>query len=168
MKILVLGYSGAGKSTFAKKLQLHYEIPLLYLDTIHFEANWVERSDENMENDMKRFMSHNESWIIEGNYRKVCKDRYDLADQIFIFKRQRLVCLYGVVKRRIKHHKTPRESIATGCKEKLDLSFLLWVLFTGRTRKRRAYFDLIEKKYSNKVKIFKYKHQIKRYLKDIK
>lgn len=40
MKIAIIGYSGSGKSTLAKKLSEIYNCPLLYLDTIQFEANW--------------------------------------------------------------------------------------------------------------------------------
>lgn len=46
MKIAILGYSGSGKSTLAKYLADYYKIPLLYLDTVQFEANWKERNRE--------------------------------------------------------------------------------------------------------------------------
>lgn len=163
MKIVILGYSGAGKSTFAKQLNQHYQIPLLYLDTIHFSSGWVERPDEDMERDLYEFM-HNESWIIEGNYRRLAKERYDQADHIFIFKMNRIACLYGVIKRRIKYHRKQRESIADGCQEKIDFSFFMWVIFTGRTKRRRQFFKSIENTHKDKVIIFKNRRQMKRYL----
>ncbi|MGE4320555.1 MAG: DNA topology modulation protein FlaR [Acholeplasmataceae bacterium] len=167
MKILVLGYSGAGKSTFAKKLHQHYNIPVIYLDTIHFKANWVEREDEDMAHDLRAFMSKNDSWVIEGNYRRIVPERHELADQIFIFKLSRLACLYGIIKRRIKYRKTQRESSAIGCKEKIDFSFFMWTILTGRTKKRRTFFKLIEEKRKDSVIVFKNRHQINTYLKNI-
>jgi len=166
MKIVILGYSGAGKSTFAKKLHLHYDIPVLYLDTVHFAANWVERNDYDMETDMRQFMKQ-DAWILEGNYRRLCPNRYQEADQIFVFKMNRFLCIYHVIQRRIKYRHHQRESIAKGCKEKIDFSFFMWVLFTGRTKRRRKFFKTIENTYQDKVKIFKHRKQMKRYLREI-
>jgi adenylate kinase family enzyme len=39
----ILGYSGSGKSTLAKQLGIRLNIPVLYLDTVQFEANWTQR-----------------------------------------------------------------------------------------------------------------------------
>jgi len=166
MKIVILGYSGAGKSTFAKHLNKHYQIPVLYLDTIHFAPNWVERPDDVMEADMKAFMDQ-EHWILEGNYRRLCKNRYEDADQIFIFKMNRFYCLYQVIKRRIKYRHKHRESMAKGCKEKIDFSFFMWVLFTGRTKKRRSFFKSIESKHQSKIIIFRKRKEVKAYLQQI-
>ncbi len=46
MKVSVIGYSGSGKSTVAKKISGIYNIPLLYLDTVRFMPNWVERPED--------------------------------------------------------------------------------------------------------------------------
>lgn len=43
MKIAILGYSGSGKSTQARQLANDYKMPVLFLDTVHFLPNWVER-----------------------------------------------------------------------------------------------------------------------------
>ena len=43
MRIAIIGYSGAGKSTLARTLGERYGIPVLFLDTVQFTANWAER-----------------------------------------------------------------------------------------------------------------------------
>ena len=43
MRIAIIGYSGSGKSTLAAFLGSRFGIPVLYLDTVQFEANWKER-----------------------------------------------------------------------------------------------------------------------------
>lgn len=58
MKIAILGYSGSGKSTLAKYLHAHYDIPLLYLDTVQFEANWKERDREEALSMVAEFMGN--------------------------------------------------------------------------------------------------------------
>ncbi len=166
MKIVILGYSGAGKSTFAKNLHNHYQIPLLYLDTVHFAPNWVERSDEAMEKDMKEFISQ-DNWIMEGNYRRLLPQRYQDADKIFIFNINRITCLYQVIKRRIQYRNKQRESMTDGCKEKIDFEFFMWVIHNGRTKTRRKFFKDIKNKHGHKVIEFKNKRQIRKYLHDI-
>lgn len=167
MKIVILGYSGAGKSTFAKQLNNIYHIPVLYLDTVHFQAGWVERDDKDMETDMRAFMQQ-DNWILEGNYRRLCKNRYEESDQIFIFKMNRFYCLYQVIKRRIKYRHKKRESMAEGCEEKIDFSFFMWVILTGRTKRRKAFFKDIEEKHFNKVIVFKNRREVKQYLQQFK
>lgn len=69
MKIAILGYSGSGKSTLARTLSNHYKVPVLYLDTVQFLPNWIERDkDEGMQLVLE-FMK-NDSWVIDGNYSK--------------------------------------------------------------------------------------------------
>ena len=70
MKITVMGFSGSGKSTLAKQLSEFYDIPLLYLDCVNFEENWVERDREECKKMVYDFMQ-NESWVIDGNYSKI-------------------------------------------------------------------------------------------------
>ena len=48
MKIAIIGYSGTGKSTLARKLANFYKLPVLHLDSVHFKENWQECSDEDM------------------------------------------------------------------------------------------------------------------------
>ena len=43
MKISIIGFSGSGKSTLAKALSMKYNIKPLYMDTIHWLPNWVEK-----------------------------------------------------------------------------------------------------------------------------
>ena len=37
MKIAIIGYSGTGKSTLARKLANFYKLPVLHLDSVHFK-----------------------------------------------------------------------------------------------------------------------------------
>jgi adenylate kinase family enzyme len=82
MKIAILGYSGSGKSTLAKKLGAQFDIPVLYLDTVQFEANWIERDRGEALALVSAFMRR-ESWVIDGNYESLMQnERLMLADYI--------------------------------------------------------------------------------------
>lgn len=166
MKIQVIGYSSSGKSTFSKRLSKHYQIELLHIDTIFFGPNWVDRDRKTVELEIKAFMKK-DSWIIDGTYRKIAKERFEQSDQIFIFDFNRFKCLYGAISRRIKYHNQNRDSIADGCKERLNFSFIWWILFSGRKRDSKALMKLYKEKYKHKVVVFKKRKQVNNYLKSI-
>ena len=137
MKIVIIGYSGSGKSTLAKTLGIHYNIPVLHLDSVHFKAGWEERSDVESNEIVKFFMSQNDSWIIDGNYRKIVPERFESADQIIFLNYNRFFCLKSVLKRYKQNKGKTRIDLAEDCIEKIDLPFLWWVFYKGRTKERR-------------------------------
>jgi adenylate kinase family enzyme len=92
MKIMVIGYSSSGKSTFSKRLSRCYNAPILHIDRIFFAPNWVERDKKLVEQEIRDFMNQDD-WIIDGLYRKLATERFEIADQIFIFDFNRFKCL---------------------------------------------------------------------------
>jgi adenylate kinase family enzyme len=166
MKIMVIGYSSSGKSTFAKRLSTIHQIPVLHIDRIFFGPNWVERDKSVVESEIREFMKKDE-WIIDGLYRKMATERFEVADQIYIFDFNRFKCLYGAIVRRIKHHNQNRDSIADGCKERLNFSFIWWILFEGRTKKTKDLLKAYQKQYSKKIIVFKNRKQANRHLTSI-
>jgi adenylate kinase family enzyme len=99
MKIVIIGYSGSGKSTLAKNLGNHYKIPVLHLDSIHFKEGWIERDNKEFNQIVEEFIKNNESWVIDGNYKKIAPQRFLMADQLFFLNYNRFICLNSVVKR---------------------------------------------------------------------
>lgn len=166
MKIVVAGYSSSGKSTFAKRLSKHYQIDVLHIDTIFFGPNWVKRDVELVEQDIHAFMKK-DSWIIDGQYRKLVPERYEACDQLFIFDFNRFKCLYGAILRRIKYRNQNRDTIAEGCKERLNFSFIWWILFSGRRKSSKQLLRSYQEKYANKTVVFRSRKQVNRYLESI-
>ncbi|TNF08943.1 MAG: topology modulation protein [Bacillota bacterium] len=166
MKILIIGYSGSGKSTFAKRLSEHYQIPRLHIDRIFFAPNWKERDKKIVESEIRDFIKQDD-WIIDGTYRKLAVERYQMCDQLFIFNFNRFKCLYGAIYRRIKYHNQNRDTIAPGCKERLNFSFFMWILHTGRKKDSRQLMKRNMEEYKDKVVVFKSRRQINNYLRKI-
>ena len=134
MKIAVMGYSGAGKSTLAKKLGRLYDCPVLYLDRIQFEPGWKERNREEAKRMAEEFLNENQDtgWIIDGNYAKFCQERrLEEADLIVFMDYTRRICLWQAVKRYLEYRDKTRESMAEGCREKIDWDFVKWILRDG-------------------------------------
>ena len=151
MKIAIIGYSGAGKSTLAKRLSKQFDLPLIYLDTIHWKPNWNEREDAESCEVISEFMDENESWVIDGNYRKLLHERrMEEADYIVFFDYPARVCLKRA-KQRFKEYKgRNRESMTYGCEEKFDKEFKRWILKDGRDKYKKAAYERIAAKYPEK------------------
>ncbi len=155
MKIAVLGYSGSGKSTLAKQLADFYQIPVLFLDTVQFLPGWQERNREEALTTVRDFMK-NDSWVIDGNYSEFLqKERLEQADQILILNFSRGVCLFRALNRYFNNRGRTRESMAAGCAEKIDLEFIWWILYEGRTSEKRACYKRIAARYREKTHFLK-------------
>ena len=137
MRICIIGFSGSGKSTLAKRLGKIYGIKVIHMDSIHFLANWQERDKNEFEEIMQKHLSENDSWVIDGNYSKRAQNRYDLADMVIMLDFNRFRCIRNAFKRLKMYKGRTRSDMAEGCNEKIDWEFFWWLLYEGRTRKRR-------------------------------
>lgn len=169
MKIAIIGYAGSGKSTLAKALSLHYNAPVLYMDTISFEANWKEKSIEEKRKALREFLDKNpSSWVIDGNYSAIYyEERMEQADQIFFLDFNRIFCYFSALNRSIKYKGKIRESAPTECMEKFSWDFQKWILFDGRKKSSKNRYKEVCEKYRNKVTIFKNRKQVKKYLENL-
>lgn len=161
MKIAILGYSGAGKSTLAARLGALYGIPVLHLDTVEFLPDWKKRELDEKQRIVSGFMRDNDGWVIDGNYSKLFRaERLEQADMIVMLLLDRFSCLRRVIKRYRKYKGKTRPDISDGCCEKLDLEFVHWVLFGGRTKSRKDGYRAIREKYPDKVTVLKNQRQL--------
>lgn len=164
MKIAIIGYSGSGKSTLAKKLSEIYNCPLLYLDTIQFEANWKIRDIDEDRLMVGEFLK-NDSWIIDGNYREFLQEkRLQNADKIIFMNFPRRICFPQAFKRYLHYKNKTRESMADGCNEKFDLEFIKWLLFEGRKKSIKNHYNEICKCYKDKITIFRNNKDVENFL----
>jgi len=164
MKIAVLGYSGAGKSTLARALGECFNVPVLHLDTVQFLPDWEIRNVDESREIVHNFMK-NKDWIIDGNYKHFYKaERLEQADKIIILDFNRFFCLKSAVKRYKENKGRTRPDMADGCCEKLDMEFIMWILFLGRRRKQRNEIKNIIKKYPDKIIHFKNRKQVNNFI----
>lgn len=164
MKIAIIGYSGSGKSTLARCLADLYKIPVLFLDTVQFLPNWVIRDEEEGRAIVREFMK-NDSWVIDGNYEKFFQEeRLAQADQIIFLNFSRFLCLYRAYRRYFQHRNTTRESMAGGCIEKIDLEFVWWILYAGRTGKKLGHYKELISLYKDKMIILKNQKQLDEFI----
>lgn len=164
MKIAVIGYSGAGKSTLARALGEEYGIPVLHFDRVHWAPGWQERDREEAHRLVHEFMEQPE-WVIDGNYTKFEYQRRLMeADEIVLLLFPRLACFIRAWRRYFRYRGRTRTDMGEGCQEKMDLEFMWWILWKGRTRKKREEFQRVSDQYPEKTVVLRSQREIDRYL----
>ena len=167
MKIAIIGFSGAGKSTLARALGERLDCPVLHLDSVYHGPNWTERSDGDVMQEIVDFLDNHDNWVIDGEYPRFhFERRMEEADRIIVMDFNRFACLWRVRKRYRHYRGISRPDMAEGCTEKLDREFFNWVLWKGRSKRRKLRLKGIREKYPNKVTVLKNQRQIDRFLEE--
>jgi adenylate kinase family enzyme len=125
-RIMVIGCSGAGKSTISRIIGEKLSLPVHHLDVLFYLPGWVP-VDPLVEETEQQKMVSNERWVIDGNYGRTMDIRWPRADTIIMMDFPRWRCLYRIIKRRIKYAGTSRPDLGPGCLEKIDWGFMRWV-----------------------------------------
>lgn len=72
MKIALMGCSGSGKSTFARRLENELGYPSIELDSLFHLPGWTQKPTEQFKSEVSVFLSSSErlagGWIVDGNY----------------------------------------------------------------------------------------------------
>ncbi len=164
MKIAVIGYSGAGKSTLAKRIADEFGLSVVHLDQTHFLPGWEEREPEENRQIVRAELAKPD-WVIDGNYSALLwAERLMDADRILWLNYPRFVCLCRVIRRNWRFRGRVRDSMAAGCVEKLDMEFIWWILYEGRTLKYRTNYRKATEQYPEKTVILRNDRNVNRYL----
>jgi adenylate kinase family enzyme len=73
MRVAVIGSSGSGKTTFARRLGEVGQIPFVELDAINWQAGWHDLVTHEPEAFVRRVEAAiaGDAWVTDGNYSKV-------------------------------------------------------------------------------------------------
>ncbi len=125
-RVLVIGAGGAGKSTFARALGAITGLPVVHLDRMYWRAGWIEPTKEEFRAALGEILA-TPAWILDGNYSGSIDQRIDACDAIVWLDLPRVVCLAGVIERRVCHRGRARDDMAPGCDERLTWEFVRWI-----------------------------------------
>ena len=165
MRISIIGYSGAGKSTAARMLGEKLGIPVLHLDTVYHMPGWQVRPNEESIDIVSKFMTDNDSWIMDGNYKAIIQQqRFEQSDIIIFFDFDRITCFCRAFGRYLKYRGKSRPDMTQGCNEKFDLEFARWILKDGRTPQKVQGYKNMCQKYADKVVIIRNQRQLDEFL----
>ena len=156
-KAIVIGCSGAGKSTFSRMLRDKTGLPLYYLDMIWHKLDRTTVPNEEFDEKLNEILKRDE-WILDGNYNRTLEMRLKECDTVFLFDFPTEKCLEGVRKR----IGTVREDMPWVELEE-DEEFMDWIRNFSQKQLPMAY-ELL-KKYSDKnIVIFKSREDEYEYL----
>lgn len=155
-KILILGISGTGKTTLARKLSKLLDIPVYHLDKYIWKKNWIEASQQEAEEKIRDIINK-PSWIIEGWISPLAELKLQTANTILYLNYSGIRVLLGGIKRWWKNKGKVREEMPAGCIEKFDLKYLK-VMFK---RLERPEIEDTVKKFEDKIIRIKSPHDVK-------
>lgn len=127
-KVLVIGCSGAGKSTFARRLRDITGLPLYYLDRLWHKADRTHITREEFDRVLAEWLAR-PAWIIDGDYSRTLPMRLAACDTVFFLDFPLEVCLAGVENRR-----GAQRPDMPWVEEELDAEFLQYILDFGQAQ----------------------------------
>lgn len=101
-KIAIIGCTGAGKTTLAKKLGVRFDVPVYHLDHYYWKPGWIE-SDLEMFKKKHQELITQSAWIIDGNQMATVAERVQTADIIIFLDIPRFICIWRVLRRWLKN-----------------------------------------------------------------
>src|SRR5882672_9887709 len=90
-RVLVMGNSGAGKSTFARALGAKTGLPVWHIDQLFWLPGWVQAPTSEYVARLDAVLAR-EQWIIDGTNSTTFDRRMPRADAIIWLKRSRVAC----------------------------------------------------------------------------
>jgi adenylate kinase family enzyme len=122
-KIVVLGVSASGKSTFARRLGEKTGLPVTHIDALMWKPGWKYIGDEETVRLIEETSAHTE-WIIEGYIDKNAQlTLFKKADRLLYLDYPGWLSAYRYVKRWWQHRKEPRPELP-GSPETFSFEFL--------------------------------------------
>lgn len=127
-RIVIIGSSGAGKTTLAKKLGPRLGLKVYHLDRFFWQPDWRRKPDDTRI-DILQNLAGQSRWVIEGSYLNSSELHLIAADTIIFLDIPPLVCLYRRIKRHREYQGHPGRDLPLGSRDMLTLPVLLHILF---------------------------------------
>ncbi|MEP3196318.1 MAG: AAA family ATPase [Lentilitoribacter sp.] len=135
-RIMITGQPGSGKSTLARALGDITGLPVVHIDTIHWQSGWIERSKSERTRLCEEVHASDE-WIFEGGHSITWPSRVARADMIIALDIPLRVRAWRVFWRTIKHYGKTRADLPDGCPERFNWEFIIWIWNTRNTARKK-------------------------------
>lgn len=156
-KIVVLGCSGSGKSTFARKLHELTGSPLIHLDNVWWKADRTHITRDEFDKALERILQGDE-WIIDGDYSRTYEVRIRACEAVVFLDLSEEQCMNGIIERVGKER-----SDIPWIENSLDPELVMLVK-KYRAENRPLLYDLFDKYPDKQIIIFKSREQANEWL----
>lgn len=144
-RIAVVGTTGSGKTTLAKRIALLLGLPHVELDALHWGPNWTEASAELFRDRTAAALS-GDRWVVDGNYSGVRDMIWGKADTV-VWLDYPLWLIMGQLLWRTCRRVFTRQQLWGGNRESFRAQFLskdsLLVYAWRSYRRRRQEYPLL-------------------------
>jgi adenylate kinase family enzyme len=154
-RVNVIGTSGTGKSTFARKLSEYLGYPHIEMDKIFWGPNWHWPSDDVFFGNLRQALSQDQ-WVLDGNYTRTIPIKWERIEMVIWLDYSFPLTLFQAVKRALKRSITQEELWeGTGNRESFRKSFfskdsiILWTIKTHRSVRLKYESYMQDPKYSH-------------------
>jgi adenylate kinase family enzyme len=138
-RVAIVGSGGAGKSTLAAELGRRTGLPVVHLDRYFWHPGWVETPRDEWRLVQRKLFAA-DSWIADGNYSATLDERLPRADTVVFCDFPAWRTLPRVLRRTLTNYGKAVQ--ADGCPERIDPTFLLWVIRYRRRSKPKLVRNL--------------------------
>ena len=166
-RIAIIGCGGAGKSTLARQLGEILGIEVIHLDALNWKPGWVSTPQDEW-HAIERDLVTGDSWIIDGNYGGTMAIRLARADSVIFLDFPTIICLYRAMRRVIRYYGRTRTDMGPGCPEKIDLSYVNWILGFRRQPRARIIGRLEEHCEGKRVIILRRPKEVEAFLREMR
>lgn len=133
-RVMVVGQPGSGKSTFARRLGAATGLPVVHIDTIHWQPGWVERPWPEKDRLVAEVHAR-DAWIFEGGHSRSWPERLARADTLIWLDVTLPRRLWRVLRRTLTGLGRTRPDLPEHCPERLDRGYLGFLAYIWRTRR---------------------------------
>lgn len=161
-RILVIGSGGSGKTTLARVVADRLRLPLVHLDALYWRPGWVPTPRDEWERVVEGLIAQ-PRWVMDGNYGATLDMRLAACDAVVFVDMPRPLCLWRILKRRVRHWGRSRPDVAPGCPERVTWEFVRWV-WTYPKRRRAGILERLRGLTGRRVFVLSSPREVERFV----